>query len=304
MLDFLLSDEESQTLSMMIDKSAHVMVTCHVSPDGDALGSMLAFYHFLHRRGKKVTAVTPNIFPEFLKWMPGADEILTFDKQADEVKAAISDVNLVVCLDFNSPERLEELTETVVALDVPMIMIDHHPFPATERFSLSISHPEMCATCELLYRVLVALYGEDMLGYDEAVCLYTGMMTDTGAFTYNSSRSDIYYIIGKLLEKGIDKDKIHQIAGYKLDVKKDAGQRRECCCVESIDIGAYDTCTGGCKYCYAVHSLESAKKKFQQHDPESPLLIGDLRGDEVVTDKEMHSLRDNQISLFDLPEMI
>ena len=102
----------------------------------------------------------------------------------------------------------------------------------------------------------------------------------------------------------IDKDKIHQIAGYKLDVKKDAGQRRECCCVESIDIGAYDTCTGGCKYCYAVHSLESAKKKFQQHDPESPLLIGDLRGDEVVTDKEMHSLRDNQISLFELPEMI
>ena len=87
-------------------------------------------------------------------------------------------------------------------------------------------------------------------------------------------------------------------------MKKDAGQRRECCCVESIDIGAYDTCTGGCKYCYAVHSLESAKKKIQQHDPQSPLLIGDLRGDEVVTDKEMHSLRDNQISLFDLPEMI
>lgn len=214
MLDFLLSDEESQTLSMMIDKSAHVLVTCHVSPDGDALGSMLAFYHFLHRRGKKVTAVTPNIFPEFLKWMPGADEILTFDKQADEVKAAISDVNLVVCLDFNSPERLEELTETVVALDVPMIMIDHHPFPATERFSLSISHPEMCATCELLYRILVQIDARDRISYDEAVCLYTGMMTDTGCFSYNSNRSEVYCVIAELLEKGIDKDKIYRQIYY------------------------------------------------------------------------------------------
>ena len=92
--------------------------------------------------------------------------------------------------------------------------------------------------------------------------------------------------------------------GIKFKSLKHKGMRQGCHCIESRDIGAYDTCINGCKYCYAVHSLESAKKKIQQHDPQSPLLIGDLRGDEVVTDKEMHSLRDNQISLFDLPEMI
>lgn len=100
----------------------------------------------------------------------------------------------------------------------------------------------------------------------------------------------------------IDKEKIHGIAGYKLDIKKDSGQRKECRCVESIDIGGYDTCIGGCRYCYAVHSEESAKKKYQQHDPQEPLLVGKLRGDEEIIDKEMHSLRDNQISLFDLPD--
>ena len=101
----------------------------------------------------------------------------------------------------------------------------------------------------------------------------------------------------------IDKDKIYELIGYKLDVKKDAGQRKECGCVESIDIGVYDTCTHGCRYCYAVNSQESAKKKRQRHDPQSPLLVGQLQGDEIITDKEVTTSRDNQISLFDLPEM-
>lgn len=214
MLDFLLSDEESQALSAMIEEATHVMVTCHVSPDGDALGSMLAFYHFLQRKGKKVTAVTPNIFPDFLKWMPGADEVLTYDKQADQVKTAIADVDLVVCLDFNAPERLEELAEPVLALNVPMVMIDHHPFPATERFCLSFSHPEMCATCELLYRILIQIDTPERITREEAMCLYTGMMTDTGCFSYNSNRGEVYCVIAELLSKGIDKDKIYRQIYY------------------------------------------------------------------------------------------
>lgn len=101
----------------------------------------------------------------------------------------------------------------------------------------------------------------------------------------------------------IDKEKIHSLIGYKLDLKKDAGQRRECSCVESIDIGMYDTCINGCKYCYATSGLEGARRRMQQHNPLSPLLIGQLKGDETITDREVKSDKDNQISLFDLPEM-
>lgn len=99
----------------------------------------------------------------------------------------------------------------------------------------------------------------------------------------------------------IDKEKIRRIIGYKLDLKKDPGQRRECGCAASIDIGMYDTCVNGCKYCYATGGLESAQKKNAHHDPESPLLIGHLKGDETIVDRKMQSSRDMQISLFDYP---
>lgn len=101
----------------------------------------------------------------------------------------------------------------------------------------------------------------------------------------------------------IDRERIRQIIGYKLDLKKDPGQRPECGCVESIDIGVYDTCINGCKYCYATGTPENARKKYEQHDPESPLLIGHLQGDEVITEKQVRSNLDNQLSLFDMSEM-
>lgn len=99
----------------------------------------------------------------------------------------------------------------------------------------------------------------------------------------------------------IDREQLERLAGYKLDLRKDKGQRRACNCVESLDIGMYDTCVNGCRYCYAVSRLDGARKKYEKHDSQSPFLIGDFRGDEEITDKEVLSARDDQISLFDLP---
>lgn len=214
MIESLVSEKQLADLKMLLDKAQKIVLTCHVSPDGDAMGALTALLSVLKHQNKEVFAITPNIFPDFLNWLPGVAEVMVYEKNEEMLNLILQTADLFVCLDFNGLSRLSTMETVVRESPADKIVIDHHLGP--EDFaSCLISFPQMSSTCELLYRVLVALYGEDMLGYDEAVCLYTGMMTDTGAFTYNSSRSDIYYIIGKLLEKGIDKDKIYRNVFYE-----------------------------------------------------------------------------------------
>lgn len=230
MLDNLLSEVDVQHLCTLLDKAHNIIVTCHVSPDGDAMGAVLAFSHFLWRKGKNAQPVVPNIFPDFLKWMPGVERVCIYEKHENEVAPLVAAADLIICLDFNAPDRLQGLQKPVTDSQSPKIMIDHHLDPV-DFCDWVVSRQEMSSTCELLYRILVQLEGLDPMTYEEAVCLYTGMMTDTGCFSYNSNRSDIYYIIGRLLTKGIDKDKIYRnvffnysaerfrLMGYMLYVK-------------------------------------------------------------------------------------
>ena len=129
MSDQFLSADEANRLGALLDESKHIIVTCHVSPDGDAMGAVLAFSHYLWRKGKDAVPVVPNIFPDFLKWMPGADQVRVYEKHEAEVEPIVAAADLVVCLDFNSPDRLLGLKKPVLDLEVPKIMIDHHLDP-------------------------------------------------------------------------------------------------------------------------------------------------------------------------------
>lgn len=96
----------------------------------------------------------------------------------------------------------------------------------------------------------------------------------------------------------IDRELIERITGCSIQAKKDPNQRPACSCMESIDVGAYDCCSHGCIYCYATASESTVYKSMRLHDPGSGLLIGHLRGDEIMTVREMHSLKVRQSSLF------
>ncbi len=191
-----------------ITRSDNIVITTHLSPDGDALGSSLALYHFLQRKGKNVKIIVPNSFPYFLKWMEGANKILVHESVSHEVQLAISEADLIFSLDYNTLKRIGQVAPLVEKAKAKKILIDHHLFPDTS-FDVIVSYPPISSTCELIFRLFwqKGLYGE--MSRTEAECIYCGMMTDTVTFTCNASNPEIYEIISLLLRKGVDKDTIY-----------------------------------------------------------------------------------------------
>ena len=208
----MISDAQIQQLSSLLQSKKHILIFTHVAPDGDAMGSSLGLQHWLNRNVQgieEVQVVVPTPFPPFLAWMPGADKVLVGTMQEADIQAVASRADLVFCLDFGEPKRVEALADTLTSLTCPKIMIDHHTSPDEQMADLVISYPAAPATCFLVLEMLnkMPIPGAQ-LPYETAVAIYTGLMTDTGNFAYNSNNPELYEMIAQLLRAGINKDEI------------------------------------------------------------------------------------------------
>ena len=204
-------------LHSVISSAQHVVLLTHQSPDGDAMGSSLAMYHYIKSLGKDAQVIVPNAFPDFLAWMPGADTVLLYDAHTAEANSSLEEADLVICTDFNAPSRIGALGDKMLTLACPKLMIDHHLHP-TDFADFIVSEPEVSSTCELVYEVLTTLQAK--LSTDIATCLYTGLMTDTGNFSYNSNRPQIYSIISHLVAAGANKDEIYNAVFNQYSVER------------------------------------------------------------------------------------
>ena len=209
MLKNIMTEGECTLLRSLISESQTILLCCHQNPDGDALGSMLGMGEMLRQQGRDVVMVAPDQYPDYLQWLPNSEKIVRYDKRKDYVDMMLKMCDLVVCMDFNAASRTDDMAEALTSSPAKKILIDHHPGPDIETV-LSISHPEASSTSELVFRVVWQLGLFEQQTRHFAVPVYTGMMTDTGGFTYNSSDCDIYYIISQLLTKHIDRDRIYR----------------------------------------------------------------------------------------------
>lgn len=209
MLTKVIEQAKIDHFTKWFERADKIVIVSHVSPDGDAIGSSLGLYHFFDSQEKTVNVIVPNAFPDFLRWMPGSKDILLYDRYKEFADKLIAEADVICCLDFNALKRIDDMADAIAASPARKIMIDHHLYPE-EFCKITMSYPKISSTSELIFRLICRMGYFSDISKEGAECIYTGMMTDTGGFTYNSSNPDIYYIICQLLTKGIDKDKIYR----------------------------------------------------------------------------------------------
>ncbi len=194
-------------LNHFLGQSHNILLICHVNPDGDAIGSMIALGDYLQKSGKKVNMISPNYLQEFIKWMDGVEDIMIYTKQRKLCDEIISSSDLIIMLDFNQSNRLGEAEKTVMKTNTPKIIIDHH-LDSGSFHNLLISDPLKCSTSEIVYEIVTCLNGGDYHTDRFAEAIYVGIITDTGNFEHGNFTGTTFRIMAELLDKGIDKVKI------------------------------------------------------------------------------------------------
>lgn len=186
-----------------------VVLVAHRSPDGDAVGAVLALWNHMQESGVQAHVVLPDGFPGFLNWMPGAGKIIFHDSHPERAERMVSQADVLWCLDFNGPSRVGGLEDAVRKNKGRRIVVDHHLEP--EDFAeILLSDPQCGSTCELIYGLMETWGHAPRISKETAACIYTGIMTDTGSFRFSSVTHKTHGVLAALIERGLDHAQIHE----------------------------------------------------------------------------------------------
>lgn len=202
-------------LANLIENASKITVVTHMKPDGDAMGSSLAMYHFLTWfTDCDARIVLNDRFPANLAFLVDEDtskNILVHAEDAEDASERITSSDLIICLDFNAFHRTDKLEDALKTATCKKVLIDHHLFPDLENFALAFTTPEISSASELLFHILKAMpqcEGKaSNLPMKAAEALMTGMTTDTNNFN-NSVYPSTFSMASELIAIGVDRDKI------------------------------------------------------------------------------------------------
>ncbi len=195
----------------------NIIITSHRNPDGDAIGSSLAMYHWLTGHGHRVMVALPSEYPKSYAWMPAAEAIQIFDIDPEPIAAFASHADISIMLDYNSLDRIDKLGALLTQKAMYSILIDHHLYPEPLG-DFTLIDSDASSTCELVYRFIEMHDKKPVSDLTVATCLYTGILTDTGSFQYGTSPA-LYRLVADLQELGLDLRSIHDQVFNTLDEK-------------------------------------------------------------------------------------
>lgn len=201
---------EAQKIKDLLKQAKNIFITTHHKPDGDALGSSLALYHYFKENGYNPAIVSPTDYGTYLQWMPGNENVIIYTDEKTKSLKLLSEADLIFCLDFNALDRINELGEHIAKSTARKILIDHHTDPQGFE-DAAYMNSSACATAELIYDFIIELSGKNAIDQKIGSCIYTGIVTDSGSFRYRSTTPHVHQLAAHLLEIGIDHSNIHQL---------------------------------------------------------------------------------------------
>lgn len=203
------SMEHIDQLKELLGSPKRIAITTHQKPDGDAIGSSLGLLHYLKLKGHKVRVITPTVYSENLKNVPGTEDVLVGPEDPDMAKWDFESADIIFCLDFNAIHRINEFGKVVMASNATKVLVDHHLEP--EDFAdINFLDSKASSTAEMVYRIIIAMGDDTLINADIAESLYLGVMTDTGSFRFASTSPAVHRMVARLLETGVDFPKIHE----------------------------------------------------------------------------------------------
>ena len=203
------TDSFFERFDAVIQSPKRIVLVCHVNPDGDAIGSVLAMSEFLSGFGHQVNMVVANDFPGFLHWMPGSEAILVFEQQPEACKKAIAEAECIMMLDFNSLSRSGILHNEIGKTRCPKVLVDHHRDPDETQFYCMYSSTCVSSTSEIVTEIILH-YGKQYLTETISTNLMVGIMTDTGSFAHSIYHPRTFELTSILVEKSMPYSYIHE----------------------------------------------------------------------------------------------
>jgi phosphoesterase RecJ-like protein len=202
---------EIEALKELLASPKKITIIPHRNPDGDAMGSTLGLYHFLLQKKHEVLVISPNEFPDFLAWLPGAEEVLIFEKDPKKCTEKLNESDVIFTLDFNALHRVGDFMQvTLEKLEKTFVMIDHHQFP-NDYAKYTFSDTNFGSTCEMVYHFMHQLGEQNRINTTIATCIYTGIVTDSGSFRFPLTTSTTHRVVADLIDKGVENSKIHNL---------------------------------------------------------------------------------------------
>lgn len=199
--------EDITALSELLSTPKKIAIIPHRNPDGDAMGSTLALYHFLIKLNHQATVIAPNEFPDFLAWLPASENVLVFENDKKNTTKIIQEAELIFTLDFNALHRTGEMEQVLNKLKAIFIMIDHHQSP-DDFAQYTYSDTNFGSTCEMIYNFILQLGKKDLLDKTIANCIYTGILTDSGSFRFPKTTGTTHRIVADLIDLGAENTSI------------------------------------------------------------------------------------------------